>query len=87
MSKSIILPSSVKLTAAQADCVEKLEEALEAARDGNVNSVGIVLCMRKGYASTIGGTDAAELNLGLDSLKRKILDGVEKPLGRLMGVS
>ena len=85
MTKSILLPNTVNLTDAQADCVEKLEEALEQARDGNVNSIGIVLCMRKGYASTVGGTDAAELNLGLDSLKRKILDGVEKPFaGRLM---
>ena len=85
MTKSILLPNTVNLTDAQADCVEKLEEALEQARDGNVNSVGIVLCMRKGYASVVGGTDAAELNLGLDSLKRKILDGVEKPFaGKLM---
>ena len=85
MTKSILLPNTVNLTDAQADCVEKLEEALEQARDGNVNSVGIVLCMRKGYASVVGGTDAAELNLGLDSLKRKILDSIEKPFaGRLM---
>ena len=84
MSKSILLPNSVKLTEVQEDCVEKLEEALDEARRGNVTAVAIVLSMRKGYAAVIGGTEAAELNLGLDSLKRKILDGVEKPLGRMI---
>ena len=85
MTKSILLPNTVNLTDAQQDCVEKLEEALEQAQKGNVNAVAIVLSMRKGYAGVIGGTDAADLNLGLDSLKRKILDGVEKPFaGRLM---
>ena len=43
-------------------------------------AIGLVLCMRSGYASVIGGTQAAELNLGCDSLKAKILREVEKPL-------
>ena len=79
MTKSILLPNPVKLTDAQQDCVEKLEEALDEARKGLVDAVAIVLKMRGGYAGVLGGTDAAELNLGLDSLKRKILDGVERP--------
>jgi hypothetical protein len=74
----IIFP--VALSDAQQDCVDKLREALEEAERGNVYTVGIVVCMAKGYGAVVGGTKAAELNLGLDSLKRKILDSLEKPI-------
>jgi hypothetical protein len=74
----ILLP--VQLSDGQQDCVDKLEEALFEAKQGNVHTVGVVVCMKKGYGATIAGTNAAELNLGLDSLKRKILDALEKPL-------
>ncbi len=76
MSSPIILPSG-PLTDAQRDCVDKLTEALAEAQKGNIHTVGLVLCMRKGYATTIGGTDAGNLNLGVDSLKRKLLDTLE----------
>ncbi len=77
----IILP--VALTDGQLDCVNKLREALEEAERGVIHTVGIVACMSNGYGAVIGGTNAAELNLGLDSLKRKILDTLEKPLVKL----
>jgi len=77
----IVFP--VSLTDGQKDCVDKLREALEEAERGNVHTVGIVVCMSKGYGAVIGGTNAAELNLGLDSLKRRILDSLEKPLIKL----
>lgn len=67
----------VPLTKDQEDCIFKLEELLKEVRKGNVHTIGIVACMRKGYAHLIGGTNAAELNLGLDSLKRQILDTVD----------
>ncbi len=73
---AIFLPLA-PLTDIQRDCVEKLKEALEQAELGNVSAIGLVLCMKGGYASVIGGTNAAELNLGCDSLKRKILDEIE----------
>ena len=66
------------LSAAQLDCVEKLKEAVVQAEKGNVYAIGLVACMKTGYATVVGGTSAAELNLGLDSLKRSILDGVER---------
>ncbi len=68
----------VTLTETQQDCVYKLKEALEQAERGTVNSMALVLCMKTGYAAVMGGTNAAELNLGLDSLKRKILEEVER---------
>jgi hypothetical protein len=75
-AKPIILPPQL-LNEAQQDCVDKLEQALDQARKGRIFTVGIVACFKSGYASTIGGTDAGSLNLGCDSLKRKILDSVE----------
>ena len=68
----------VTLTETQQDCVAKLAEALDQAKRGTVNSMALVLCLKTGYAAVLGGTNAAELNLGLDSLKRKILEEVEK---------
>jgi len=79
MVKPILLKTA-NLTDVQRNCVEVLREALEQAEAGNVFAVGLALCMTNGYASVIGGTRAAELNLAIDSMKRKILDGVEKPL-------
>lgn len=69
-----------KLTPAQQDCVDILEEVLAEARKGNINTIGIVACMKKGYAHTMCGTNASDLNLGLDSLKQAILARVEKPV-------
>jgi len=80
--KPIILPNQ-PLTDGQQDCVDKLRETLEAAERGLVHTVGIVACMKTGYGAVIGGTNAAELNLGLDSLKRTILDHLEKPVMKL----
>lgn len=77
LSRPMLLP--VQLTEGQQDCVDKLKEALFEAEQGNIHTVGIVCCMKKGYGAVVGGTNAAELNLGLDSLKRKILDNLEKP--------
>ena len=81
MRSPILLP--VVLTDGQQDCVDKLKDVLFEAEQGNIHTVGIVACMKTGYGATIGGTNAAELNLGLDSLKRKILDTLEKPLLKL----
>lgn len=78
MSASIILPKEMPalLNAAQQDCLDKLEEVLEQCRKGKVYTVGIVVCMKSGFATTIGGTDAGSLNLGLDALKARILERV-----------
>jgi hypothetical protein len=65
------------LTENQEACVSLLEEALREARDGNIETIGIVVCMTDGFASVMAGHQAADLNLGCDSLKRKILDAIE----------
>jgi hypothetical protein len=70
-----------KLTEDQKAVVELLKEALAQALEGHVTSIGIVVCMEKGYAHVMAGRQAADLNLGCDSLKLSILDRVEKAGG------
>jgi hypothetical protein len=78
MSK-IIQPNSFKrpLNDDQIEVVDLLKEALAQALEGNVSSVAVIACMKTGYATVMAGRQAADLNLGCDSLKRKILDAVE----------
>ena len=52
----------------------------------NVFTVGIIVCMKMGFATTIGGTDAGSLNLGCDALKQRILENVVDE-GRVKGGS
>ena len=72
-----MLGINVPLTDAQVSCVDLLKEALAQALDGHINSIAIIVCMKDGYASVMAGKQAADLNLGCDSLKRKILDAIE----------
>ena len=72
-----ILLSPMPLSDQQLDCIEKLAQCLEEAKKGNVFTVGIVVCMKQGFATTIGGTDAGSLNLGCDALKARILEKVK----------
>src|ERR1700681_2496530 len=72
-----ILLSPMPLSDQQSDCIEKLAQCLEEAKKGNVFTVGIVVCMKQGFAATIGGTDAGSLNLGCDALKARILEKVK----------
>jgi hypothetical protein len=71
-----ILLSPTPLSDQQLDCIDKLAQCLEEAKKGNVFTVGIVVCMKMGFATTIGGTDAGSLNLGCDALKQRILENV-----------
>lgn len=77
MTKPILLSAS-PLTEAQLACIDLLSEALEQARAGEVTSIGIILCMKGGYASVMAGTQAADLNLGCDDLKDKILEATSR---------
>ena len=70
----------------QLDCIDKLAQCLEEAKKGNVFTVGIIVCMKMGFATTIGGTDAGSLNLGCDALKQRILENVVDE-GRVKGGS
>lgn len=60
----------------QQQVVDVLTQALELAKAGEINTVGVLACFKSGYASVMGGTDAGSLNLAADDLKRKILDNV-----------
>ena len=62
----------------QVAIVDLLKEALAQALEGKITSVGVIACMKGGYAHVIAGRQAADLNLGCDSLKRKILEMTEK---------
>ncbi len=77
-----ILTAKKPLTEGQEACVELLEEALEQARQGRIYSVGVVVCMETGYATVMAGPHAADLNMGCDSLKKRILDAVEEIIPR-----
>lgn len=65
------------LNESQKAVVDLLEETLKEARKGNIFSIGVVVCMKSGYAHVMAGTQAADLNMGCDSLKRAILETVE----------
>ena len=56
--------------------VDLLKEALAQALEGNIKTVGVVACLEGGFATVMAGRQAADLNLGCDELKRKILDAV-----------
>jgi len=60
-------------------CVELLEDALSEAKRGQVKALAMVVCMNAGWATVFAGNPPGDLNLGLDDLKRKILDAVVKP--------
>ena len=76
MNNGGTIPLITPLNEAQQACVNLLTEALEEAKLGRVNSIGIILCMKSGFASVLAGYGAADLNLGCDDLKHKILSAV-----------
>lgn len=74
----ILTPNLMRpLNEAQQACISLLREALEQAEGGHITSIGIVVCLPSGYATVMAGSQAADLNLGCDSLKAKILNAVE----------
>lgn len=74
MTKPVILldQSRPVLTEAQQECIHVLKEALEQAEEGNIDAVGVIACMRGGYASAMAGTRAGDLMLGAFDLQCKI---------------
>lgn len=61
----------------QQACIDLLEQSLEVARRGDISSIAIIVCMKGGYSHVMAGAQAAELNLGCDSVKADILDRVK----------
>lgn len=65
-----------KLSESQTACIDLLKEALAEALEGNITSIGVVACMKGGFATVMAGTQAADLHLGCADLQRKILGAV-----------
>ena len=74
-----------KLNEDQVAVIDLLKEALAQALRGDITSVGIIACMKTGYATVMAGPHAAALNFGCDSLKKKILAAVEEGRGKRLG--
>lgn len=62
----------------QAQVIDSLKEALALALEGAVTSVGLIICMKNGYATHLAGRQASDLYMGCGSLQRKILSAVEE---------
>lgn len=75
MNKIIGIPKAV--TQDQIEVIDLLKETLAQALEGNISSIGIVACMKSGYATVMSGRQASDLHMGCASLQRKILDAVE----------
>ncbi len=67
------------LTENQKACVDLLNEALDEAKKGMIDTIAVIACLKTGYATVMAGSRAGDLNLGCDSLKKKILEAVERP--------
>jgi hypothetical protein len=66
-----------KLTEDQMAVIEVCKETLAQALEGHITTIGIIACMKSGYATVLAGRQASDLNMGCDSLKLKILRKVE----------
>lgn len=77
MNKPHIIGLTPKLSEDQKAVVEIARETLAQALEGQISSIGIVACMKTGYATVMAGRQAADLFMGAGSLQRKILDAVE----------
>jgi len=60
----------------QVAIIDMLKETLAQALEGNFTTIGIVVCLKEGFASVMAGHDAGSLNLACDDLKYKIHDAV-----------
>lgn len=66
---------------AQIECIKLLQDALESAKNGDINACVLVACGSVDFGIAIAGADAPRLNLGLDVAKRTILDRTSPPVG------
>lgn len=58
-------------------CVALLEHVLTDARNGNVTSIGLVICSKNGFRATAAGAQLGDMHLGAASLQHQILELVE----------
>ena len=74
---SKIIGLKPKLSEDQMAVVDVCRETLAQALEGNISSIGIIACMKAGYATIISGRQAADIYMACGSLQRKILNKVE----------
>lgn len=73
-----IIGAKPKLTEDQKAVIEIAKETLAQALEGNISSIGVIACMKSGYATVMAGRQAADLHMGAASLQKKIIDAVEE---------
>jgi hypothetical protein len=59
------------------DCVELLESMLEAAKRGEMSWIVIIAGGPSDYGMAMAGSNAAQMNLGIDVAKQEILGRVK----------
>ena len=81
MKPRIIKPNgdAAAMSPAQLECIDKLTEALESAKNGDILSCIIIACGPSDFGLAIAGADAPRLNLGLDAAKQEIIGRVTGP--------
>ena len=67
------------MTPGQQECIFKLEEALQSAKDGQIMAMALVAVGPGDFGIAIAGADAAKINLGLDAAKTEIMSRVLGP--------
>ena len=80
-----IIGVTPKLTQDQIAVIDLCKETLAQALAGDITSIGIVACMKSGYATVVSGRQASDLFMGAGSLQRKILDAVENAGAEMVG--
>jgi hypothetical protein len=74
----ILLPESKPaFSSQQIACIDLLKEALALALEGQIDCIGIALCMHGGYSSNIAGNRPAELMLATFDLQCQIREATQ----------
>lgn len=61
----------------QKHCLEVLEQCIEQAKNGNIVSLAMVVCMKEGWTDIIAGRKAGDLYMGCGDLQDRILAEVK----------
>ena len=72
-----IIGAKPKMTQDQLAVIEICKETLAQALEGEITTIGVVACMKNGYATVLAGRQASDLYMGCGSLQSKILGKVE----------
>lgn len=84
MPPKLIKPDGAPATTmspAQLDCIEKLTQALESAKQGQIFAMALVAVGPDDFGVAFGGSDAPRLHLGLGVATRELENRVSPPSG------